>query len=44
MSEILSIFMFVSDVFCTAAIRLNSLVILTSNQGGEILWSEKIAN
>ena len=37
MTNILDIFMFVSDAFYTIAIRLNSIVTLASNQGGAIL-------
>ena len=36
--------MFVSDVFFTVIVRLNSTVTLASNQGGTILWSEKQIN
>ena len=44
MSQILGIFMFVSEVFSTVVIILNSIVTLASNQGGAVLNSEKIAN
>ena len=32
-SATLGIFMFVSDVFCSVATRLNNILILTLNQG-----------
>ena len=37
MSEILVIFMFVSDFFYAILVRLNSIVTYASNKGGAIL-------